>query len=64
MAKCDVPSCPKEASETIVELALELCDWHAYEHHNEIGWLGKADEDDIKNTIPKMKDTDVLHNDE
>ena len=56
MVKCNVLSCSKEASETIVELALVLCDWHAYEHHHEVGWLGKTDEDDVKHTIPKMKD--------
>ena len=67
MSKCDVPSCAKEASERIAELALYLCDWHAYEHHNNLGWLGKTDEDDVKSTIPKpkMNDTDdVLHNNE
>ena len=64
MSKCDVLSCPKEASEVITELALRLCDWHAYEHHHELGWIGKTEEDDVKNTIPKMKDKDVLHNDE
>ena len=56
MSKCDVPSCPKEASEVVAKLALHLCDWHAYEHHHELGWLGKADEDDVKNTIPKRKE--------
>ncbi len=64
MSKCDVPSCSKEASERIAELALSLCDWHAYEHHNDLGWLGKDSADDVKNTIPKIKDKDVLHNDE
>jgi hypothetical protein len=55
---CDVPSCQKEVSEVITELALQLCDWHAYEHHNHLGWIGKTEEDDIKNTIPKIKDKD------
>lgn len=63
---CDVPSCFKEISERVPQLALSLCDWHAYEYHNELGWLGKTDEDDVKNTIPKMKDegNNVLHNNE
>jgi len=64
MAKCDVLSCPKEASEVITELALRLCDWHAYEHHNDLGWIGKTEEDNVKNTMPKMKDKNVLRNDE
>ena len=64
MPKCDVPSCQGEAREVVTERALHLCEWHAYEHNNEVGWLGKTDEDDVKNTIPKMKDKDVLRNDE
>jgi hypothetical protein len=55
---CDVPSCQKEASEVITELALQLCDWHAYEHHNDLGWIGKMEEDNVKNTIPNIKDKD------
>ena len=55
---CDVPSCQKEGSEVITELALQLCDWHAYEHHNKLGWIGKTEKDNIKNTIPKIKDKD------
>jgi len=59
MAKlCDVRSCQKEASEVITDLALQLCDWHAYEYHNNLGWMGKTEEDDVKNTISRMKDTD------
>ena len=61
---CDVPVCLKEASEVITELALHLCDWHAYEHSHEIGWIGKTEEENVKNTPPKMKDKNVLHNDE
>ena len=58
MSKCDVSVCLKEASEVITELALHLCDWHAYEHHNTLGWLGKDEEDHVKNTIPKIKDNE------
>ena len=65
MAKCDVTQCLGEASTVITELALSVCDWHAYEHEHELGWLGKTEEDNIDNTIPKMKDTDdVLYNNE
>ena len=65
MAKFDIPTCSNEAVDTIKELAISVCDWHSYAHHNEIGWLGKLDEDDVKNTIPKIKDEgDVLRNNE
>ena len=65
MAICDVPGCQKEATASIEELSLSVCDWHEYEHSNELKWIGKQDEDAIENTIPKMKDNDdVLNNNE
>jgi len=54
-----VGACHGEASEVIAELALHLCDWHAYEHNHNVGWVGKTEEDDVKNTTPKMKDRGV-----
>jgi len=59
LSKCDVSSCHKEASDVITELAVQLCDWHAYEYNHNIGWVGKTEEDNIKNIIPKIKDTEV-----
>ena len=56
MAKSDVLSCQHEAREVVTERALHLCEWHAYEHNHDVGWIGKTDEDDVKYTIPKMKD--------
>ena len=57
MAKCDVPSCQNEVITTIEDLSLSVCDWHAYEHEHELGWIGKIDDDNINNIIPKIKDT-------
>jgi len=55
MTKCDVLSCQQEAREVITERALHLCEWHAYEHNHDLGWIGKAEEENVKNTIPTMK---------
>ena len=56
MAKCEVKDCNNEAISTIEELSIAVCEWHQFAHANNVGWLGKTDEDAIENTIPKPKE--------
>ena len=62
MATCDVPDCDVESAGSVDNSGtlLSLCEWHLYEYNNDLGWIGKDDEDAVKHTFPKIERPDDL----
>jgi len=57
VANCDVPNCEVESAGSVDNSGtlLALCEWHLYEYNNDLGWIGKDDEDAVKYTFPKIE---------
>lgn len=60
---CNVPNCEKDSTETVkTESGTELllCEWHTYEFRQNLGWLGKSEEEDISTIFPPITKPDDL----
>jgi len=62
VAICDVLNCDVESAGSVDNSGtlLSLCEWHLYEYNNDLGWIGKDDEDAVKHTFPKIERPDDL----
>ena len=63
---CNVPNCETDSTgpvKTESGTELLLCEWHTYELKQNLGWLGKSEEEDINTMFPPITKPDDLKDD-